>query len=270
VRVDEPEALNIFREAGAQLNGNIVRLSKEMVEQAVDSAPSRLVLAGQSEENDLVLEGNRVYIGTGGAALQVLDLENGKIRPAILRDIAEMARLVDVLRNIHFYLIPVYPTDVPLELVDINMYYTALANTSKHVQSGIYTIEGIHDIIVMCEYITGSAGALRERPIVSFITSWMISPLRFASGVTTLLMEVCRQRMPIVLSAAPTAGMTAPVTLAGMLAQLNAEQLAGLALTQLVSPGCPVLYGAVPATSDLRSGKYLAGSIEDGFRRWFV
>jgi trimethylamine--corrinoid protein Co-methyltransferase len=264
VQVDEPDALSVFREAGANVNGNTVRFPQTLIERAIELAPLRIVLAGQSEENDLILEGSRVHVGTGGAALQVLDLDEGVIRPAILRDIAEMARLVDVLRNIHFYLIPVYPTDVPLDLVDINMSYTALLNTSKHVQSGVYTIEGIHDIIVMCEYIMGSAEALRERPIVSFITSWMISPLRFASGVTRLLMEVCRQRMPVVLSAAPTAGMTAPVTLAGMLAQLNAEQLAGLVLTQLISPGCPVLYGAVPATSDLRSGKYLAGSVEDG------
>ena len=212
----------------------------------------------------MFLEGSRVYVGSGGAALQVLDLEDGVIRPATLRDIAEVARLVDVLRNIHFYVVPVYPTDVPHEFVDINMCYTALANTSKHVQSGVYSIQGIRDVIEMCEYIMGGAEALRERPIVSFITSWMISPLKFSSDVTALMMEVCRQRIPLVLSAAPIAGMTAPVTLAGMLAQLNAEQLAGLTLTQLVSSGCPVLYGAVPATSDLRSGKYLAGSVEDG------
>ena len=85
-------------------------------------------------------------------------------------------------------------------------------------------------MVEMCERISGGAEPLRERPIVSFITSWMVSPLKFATDVTTLLIESCRQRIPVVLSAAPMAGSTAPVTLAGMLAQLNAEQLAGLAL----------------------------------------
>lgn len=264
VQVDEPEALITFAQSGARVEGNIIHLSREMVERAIEQVPSSLVLAGRLEENDLVLEGHRVYMGTGGAALQVLDLKDGKIRRAVLQDVGEMARVVDALRNIHFYLVPIHPTDVPIEVVDINTYYSAIANTSKHVQSGVYTIQGIRDVIEMCEHIMGGVEALRARPIVSFITSWMISPLKFASGVTALMMEVCRQRMPVVLSAAPTAGMTAPVTLAGMLAQLNAEQLAGLVLTQLVSPGCPVLYGAVPATSDLRSGKYLAGSVEDG------
>jgi len=92
----------------------------------------------------------------------------------------------------------------------------------------------------------------------------MVSPLSFAADVTTLLLEICRQRIPVVLSSAPMAGATAPVTLAGMLAQLNAEQLAGLTLTQLTQPGCPVVIGPIPATSDLRTGKYLGGSIELG------
>ena len=78
---------------------------------------------------------------------------------------------------------------------------------------------------------------MRERPLVSFITSWMVSPLAFATDVTTLLIETCRQRIPVVLSAAPMAGSTAPVTLAGMLAQLTAEQLSGVVLAQLVRRG---------------------------------
>jgi trimethylamine--corrinoid protein Co-methyltransferase len=264
VQVDEPDALDLFATSGASVQGTRVRLSRAQVDAAVDLAPSSILLAGRDPRHDLILEGARVYIGTGGAALQVLDLETGTARNAIMRDVVEMARIVDALDNIHFYLIPIYPTDVPMERVEINKYYASLANTTKHVQGGVYTVEGIRDVIEMSEHIAGGPGALRERPLVSFITSWMISPLTFASGVTRLLIEVCRQRIPVVLAAAPMAGMTAPITLAGMLAQLNAEQLAGLVLTQLVAPGCPVLMGPIPATADLRSGKYLSGSVELG------
>ncbi|MCJ7715425.1 MAG: trimethylamine methyltransferase family protein [Anaerolineales bacterium] len=175
-----------------------------------------------------------------------------------------MARIVDALDNIHFYLLPIYPTDIPEESVEISKYYAALANTTKHVQAGAYTIQGIRDVIEMSERIMGSAEALRERPIVSFITSWMVSPLMFATDVTTLMMEVCRQGMPVVLSSAPMAGSTSPVTLAGTLAQLNAEQLAGLTLTQLINPGTPVLIGPIPATANMRTGRYLGGSVELG------
>jgi trimethylamine--corrinoid protein Co-methyltransferase len=222
------------------------------------------VLAGRDPEHDLFLEDARVHIGTGGAALQVLDLDGGEIRKAVLSDVGDMARIVDALDNIHFYLIPIYPTDLPEDQVEISKYYASLANTTKHVQAGVYTLRGIRDVVTMCERIAGSPEALRQRPLVSFITSWMVSPLKFATDVTALLIEVCRQGIPVVLSAAPMAGSTSPVTLAGTLAQLNAEQLSGLVLTQLVSPGTPVIMGPIPATADMRSGKYLGGSVELG------
>lgn len=264
VRVDDSDTREVFRSAGADVQGNRARLSPTLVEEAIDTAPSRVVLAGRDPVQDLILEDARVYIGTGGAALQVLDLEDGGLRRATLRDVAETARLVDALEHIHFFLIPIYPTDLPEDQVEINKFYAALSNTTKHVQAGVYTINGIRSVIEMSARIAGGHQALRDRALVSFITSWMVSPLNFASDVTRLLAEICRQRMPVVLSSAPMAGSTAPVTLAGMLAQLNAEQLAGLALTQLVSPGCPVLLGPIPATADMRSGRYLGGAVELG------
>lgn len=264
VHVEQPDALEAFEEAGAVVQGSRVRLPQRLIEDAIDRAPSRIVLAGRDSKHDLVLEDARVHMGTGGAALQVLDLETGEIRKALLGDVADMARMVDALDNIHFYLIPIYPTDLPEDQVEISKYYAALANTTKHVQAGVYTSRGIRDVVAMCERIAGSPEALQARPLVSFITSWMVSPLTFATDVTTLLVEVCRRGMPVVLSAAPMAGSTSPVTLAGTLVQLNAEQLAGLTLTQLVSPGAPVIMGPIPATADMRSGKYLGGSVELG------
>jgi trimethylamine--corrinoid protein Co-methyltransferase len=266
VQVEEPEALRLLEAAGAAVDPESprVRIPRALVEDAVDWAPSRVVLAGRDPKWDLELEGARVHIGTGGAALTVLDMETGQPRPAVLRDVAELARLVDRLDNVHFYLVPVYPTDMGKDDVDVNTYYAGLANTTKHVQSGVYSVQGIRDTVEMCERIAGGAEQLRERPIVSFITSWMVSPLKFATDVTTLLIETCRQRIPVVLSAAPMAGSTAPVTLAGMLAQLTAEQLSGVVLTQLAQRGAPLLIGPIPAMADMKTGRYLAGAAEFG------
>lgn len=264
VHVEQAEALRLFQEAGASIEDNRVYLPQSLVEDAIDKAPSTVVLAGRDPEHDLILEDARVHIGTGGAALQVLDLDTGEIRKAVLKDVSDMARIVDALDNIHFFLIPIYPTDLPEDQVEINKYYASLANTTKHVQAGVYTLRGIRDVVAVCEEIAGSPEALRARPLVSFITSWMVSPLKFATDVTALLIETCRQGIPVVLSAAPMAGSTSPVTLAGTLVQLNAEQLSGLTLTQLVKPGTPVIMGPIPATADMRSGKYLGGSVELG------
>ena len=120
--MEEPDALRLFRNAGADVNGDRVRLSQSIIEDALDKAPSRIVLAGRDPKDDLILEGARVHIGTGGAALQVLDLETEKIRPAVLEDVADMARIVDALDNIHFYLLPIYPTDIYEETVEISKY----------------------------------------------------------------------------------------------------------------------------------------------------
>lgn len=264
VHVPEPVALEQFRMAGARIAGTRVYLPQALVEDAVGWAPSQIVLAGRDPKWDLNLAGTQVHVGTGGATVTVLDLEDGRSRPAVLADVAELARLVDALEHIHFFLVPIFPTDLSEAQADINVFYAGLAHTTKHVQAGVYTVQGIRDVVEMCERIAGGADALRKRPVVSFITSWMISPLQFDPGVTTLLMEICAQRMPVVLSASPMAGTTAPVTLAGLLAQLTAEQLAGLVLTQLVNRGTPVLLGPIPAVTDMRTGRYLSGVAEFG------
>ncbi|NOY09900.1 MAG: trimethylamine methyltransferase [Spirochaetes bacterium] len=262
--VEEKEALELFKDAGAKVADSRVWLSAAFIEDMIDSAPKAILLAGREKKNDIFLENGHVYIGSGGAALKVIDIESGKLRKAGLKDVAMLAKLVDGLDNIHFYLVPVYPDGLDKNDVDVNTYYNAIKNTTKHVQSGIYSVKGIRDVILMAGYIAGGEAALRRRPIVSFITSWMISPLKFDPTVTRLLIEAARAGMPVVLSSAPMAGVTAPVTLAGMLVQVNAEQLAGICLTQIVSRGTPVIPGPIPAIADMRSGSYLTGTPEFG------
>ncbi|MFW6082618.1 MAG: trimethylamine methyltransferase family protein, partial [Chloroflexota bacterium] len=82
VRVEQAEALELFEKAGADVQENRVRLPQDLVEDAIDRASSKVVLAGRDVEHDLILEDAQVHIGTGGAALQVLDLETGAVRKA--------------------------------------------------------------------------------------------------------------------------------------------------------------------------------------------
>ena len=96
------------------------------------------------------------------------------------------------------------------------------------------------------------------------MTSWMVSPLKLDTEVTQILIEWCRAGLPVALSSAPMAGSTSPVTLAGTLVQLNAEQLSGIVLTQLVRPGTPVLAGYIPGLADMRGGGYVGGAVEFG------
>ena len=264
VRVGLEEAREIFRRHGARIDGEIVRLSPAVVEKALGVAPRQFLMAGREEKHDLILGDKRVYMGTGGAALTVLDLETGRARPGTLQDVADIARLCDALENVHFYLRPCVPQDIPKEALDINQFYAALANTTKHVMAAAQSPENAREIIAMAAMIAGGREALIRRPLISFVTSWMISPLHFADETTRVLLEATAHQIPVALSAAPMAGSTSPVTLAGTLVQVHAEQLSGIALTQFAHPGAPVLYGAIPSMADMKWMTYLGGGVEFG------
>jgi trimethylamine--corrinoid protein Co-methyltransferase len=114
----------------------------------------------------------------------------------------------------------------------------------------------------LAEMIAGSVEAVRKRPFLSFVTSWTVSPLRFAPETVEVLTEIVRQEMPVFLSSAPQSGATGPAALAGTLVQINAEELSGVVYTQLVRPGAPVILGYVPSVSDLRTGNFVGGAAE--------
>lgn len=264
IEVMPSECRDIFRAAGARVDENAHRvyIPRAMVEDALAKAPKEVVLCGRDPKHDLYLGGTRVYMGTGGAAVQVLDPETGRVRESTLRDVAAIARLVDALDNIHFYLRPCVARDIPIELLDINTYYACLANTTKHVTGNCFTVSSVRDVVEMASLIVGSREALRERPIISVTNCWTVSPLRYAPETVAVLTEVVRQDIPVFLSSAPQAGATAPAALAGTLVQINAEELSGVVYTQLVRPGARIILGYVPSVSDLRTGNFVGGAAE--------
>lgn len=264
VKVTLPEALEVYKKGGARIaaDGQTVKLSEKMVERALQTAPRSILLCGRDPAQDLLLEGRNVYAGTGGGELHVLDLESRKLRIATLKDVADLARLVDALPHIDFYIRAVEPQDIGVEKLDVNKYYASLSNTNKHVMGNVYFVEKVKEVIDLGSMIVGGEKALQERPILSFITSWMLSPLTLDVGVTRILMEIVKHRIPVALSSVAILGLSSPVTLAGNLALTHAEQLSGMILTQLISPGCPVLYGGCPGVIDMKNASFSPGSIE--------
>ena len=157
----------------------------------------------------------------------------------------------------------VYPNDLPDEDIDVNRFGAALNRTRKHVMGGVYTVEGVRNVIKMAEIIAGSPEELRKRPFISMVTC-NISPFKLDKSYGELAMEVARNRIPVVVPAEPLCGATAPITLAGNLVVQNVDTLAGVMLTQLVNPGTPVLYGCISSITDLRDMKYLSGARGNG------
>lgn len=265
IKVPNQQALDIFEGGGANVDREkqIVKIPRSLLENAVNNAPSQVILHGRREENTLVLEGAKTYLGTGGTVLHCLDLESGARRQTMIEDVKNFARITDALDHVSFFVINVYPNDIPLEDVDINRFYHSLSNTSKHVMGGTYTFEGLKRVIKMGEELAGGPDKLRQKPFISFITCVM-SPLQLDNQYTDYLIEVARQGLPLATPAEPLAGATSPVTLAATIASNNIETLTGVILAQLVNPGTPTLYGSVATSMDMKSGVYLAGSIESG------
>ncbi len=259
------EALEIFARSGAKVDfeQKRVRLSPQLVEKAISTAPSKVVLYGREEKHDLILEGKRVYLGTGGTAPNVLDLETGEKRLSSLEDVKQIAKLVDALDNVHFYLLPVFPNELPQEQVDVNRFYAGLANTTKHVTGGVWHPEGARNAIKLASIIAGGYEELKKKPIISIICC-VISPLRLDKNYTELMIIAAENGIPVMVPSEALCGSTSPITLAGDVLQVNVETLAGVILTQLVNPGTPVLYATVSTIADPRRMSYTSGAVEMG------
>ncbi len=221
-------------------------------------------LYGQRPDHTLHVGGNNVYAGTGGTALYVLEPGSNEKRRATLSDLKDIARVVDRMSNIDFFMLPVFPNDTDEKDVDVNRFGTALSYQGKHVTGGVYTADGVRNVIRMASMIAGSEKALRERPLVSFVTCCGISPFVLDDLYSSLAMEVARAGLPVITPVEPLCGTTSPVTLAANLVVQNVDTLAGVALTQLVNPGTPVMYGCISSIADMKDLKYLSGAVEMG------
>lgn len=267
VQVNYPKALEAFRTAGARIDDekNIVKMDRALVEKLLSTAPSTITLHGREEDgrHDLELGGTRVYMGTGGTALNVQEPGSTESRRSELRDVMGMARVVEKLENIHFYMLNVYPNDLLVEDVDVNRFGAALNRTNKHIMGGVYTVEGVRNVIRMAEKIAGSPEALREKPFISMVAC-PISPFKLDESYGELAVEAAVNNIPVVVPAEPLCGATAPITLAGNVVIQTVDTLAGIIMTQLANPGCPAIYGCISSITDLRDMKYLAGAVEMG------
>ena len=258
--------IEMLANAGATIDREMkrIRFPRELILEAIVKAPSQVILYSRDGKNDLDLTEDKVHLGTGGAAVKILDMETGLPRSSTLQDLYDLGRLVDRLDHIHFFLRPCIPTDIPEADYDVNMFYACLKATGKHVMSGVNDEAGLHRIIDMAAILAGGKAQLQAKPFISVITSFAISPLKLCTQSTRIMQACNRQRIPVALSAAPMSGSTSPMTMAGTLAQLHAEQLAGIMICQLTQPGAPLLYGGIPGMANMATMGYSGGGVECG------
>ena len=269
-------AAELFKNAGAKVDAEgdraRVRISSRLVNTALETAPSRIVLGARNPDNRLILDAAepRVRFGSGSETNIWLDVTFDGDRPVFTRQDGSLSRLCraahlcDNLENLDFFIrcVNIQDPDVTPANKDVNKFLASLNNITKHVQAGVTSIEALDDVIAMGRMITGGESAFVENPVLSFICCAVKSPLQLVDDTAETFMEISRRRAPVVISSCPMGGATGPFDEFGMVALINAELLAGVTLNQIVSPGAPILYGAVPVRTRLDNLNDMYGAPE--------
>ena len=254
-----PERLAERLEAcGAQRGANgRVLFSRGLVEDAISEAAKTFVLHGRDDSRSIEVGGSRVHFGTGGAAVQTLDIDTGRYRPSTLRDLHDFTRLQDTLLNISWFTRCCVATDVADSFdLDVNTAYALLKNTTKPTATSFTLAEHVAPIVQMFDIAAGGDGAFSRRPFVKAHISPVISPMRYGEDAVDVTFECIRHNIPISCITAAQAGATAPATLAGFLAQSLAETLASLVMVHAIQPGHPMVFSNWPLVVDLRTGAF--------------
>jgi trimethylamine---corrinoid protein Co-methyltransferase len=243
IRVYSQAGLDLLREGGAHIDGNLVRVSPSLVEWALSAAPRRFDLYRRGgDEIAIRLDGQTVTFGPGSDTLRYLDPRTGERRDFRLRDLADCYRVCDALPEIDFVMSMGIPRDVPPERYFRYQFATMLRHTTKPTVVVCDTPADMEAIAGMAAAAAGGLDQLAERPTL-LLYSEPSSPLQHSRDATDKMLFCARTRIPVTHSPAPMMGGTAPVTPAGAVALGNAETLSSLVMHQLQHPGAPFLYG---------------------------
>lgn len=285
------EAAEIFGSSGADVTLVepsdhpcwLISIPEKLVLDAIESAPKTVKLGARNPDNALIMHGEepRVYFISGSETNIWLDVDfptyvkksdpSKEItvpefhpRRGTVADLCDSAHVCEHLETLDGYIrtVNIQDKDITEDNKDVNKYFASLNNTTKHVMSGLTNLKQLDNVVNMAKIIVGGEEQLKENPIISFITCLVKSPLQFVDDTTDTFMEVCKRGLPIIVSSSPQAGSTAPIKEAGIMAQINAEVLAGITLGQLVNKGTPVIYGSVPVRARMDTLGDSYGAVE--------
>jgi trimethylamine---corrinoid protein Co-methyltransferase len=244
MRFPSSKALALFDKAGATIRDrDIVCMGEDLVTKALKTTLKRndLRLFALDPDRDLTFECHDPGLACMTMATSVIDPWSGEKRAATMADLVRLVYLSEQLEHIHVSGGPITPQDVDHRVCDWYTWAGCLQHTTKHITGGVLGKKGVLDAIEMGAVLAGSRDAFLKRP---FISGWVLTlpPLGMDVASLEAMMAMNQYHIPIMLSSGPILGNTGPVTIPGMVAQAHAEILACITLSQLVSPGAPVVY----------------------------
>ena len=260
-----PRALDVLSEAGADVDreGQLVRFDRALVQELVARAPSSFTLTPRNPERRIAVGGNVVCFSTVGGPPNVHDCERGR-RAGNFQDYCDFIRLAQSLNIVHYIgNQPCPPVELPAEDRHLDCYLAAITYCDRVYQCTAIGAERAIDGIDMMAIARGlSRDEMIDSPGVLTNINCN-SPRRYDSTMCEGLMAMADYGQGVVVTPFTLMGAMTPVTVAAALTQQNAEALAGIALTQAVRPGAPVVYGGFTSNVDMRSGAPAFGTPEN-------
>lgn len=253
----------LFLDNGCKEKGERILFTEDVIDKGLKTVPSAFNIYGRNG-CDLVIEMGKQkgYAQTCVGAPSVIDLETEEKRDASLKDLEDFAKLSDALENTHL-ISPVFPRDVPQEIIVTAETAATLRNSSKPQRICAESSHELPYIIEVLAAVAGGMDALRERPL-AYIEVSTISPLNSGFHPAEALIDIVEAGLPLGIVPCPMMGATGPITLAGCVAQHNAEILSSVIASQMIKPGAPVIMSPRVTFMDMKTGLGLWAMPEQG------
>ncbi len=264
VEIMSAEGRQLLLENGAKQlsDGHVICIQRELVDECLQSVRSTFPMHARNPTHDLEVGSDRILFGTVGSAPHASDLDHGR-RAGNLHDYRKFLKLAQQLNIVHFISgYPVEPVDVHPSIRHLECLRDGVLLSDKVIHAYSLgrerNLDGIR-IVQIARQLTDEQ--LLEQPSLFTVIN-SNSPLRLDANMVTGIIEMARFNQVVILTPFTLSGAMAPVTLAGAIAQQNAEVLAGLTLSQLTRPGAPFVYGGFTSNVDMRSGAPAFGTPE--------
>jgi len=252
VQMTHPKAVELLHGAGARVDGDRVHIPAWMVEDAIRTAPPRVVLGNRNGERTVFLEDKKHWFGPSLDCIDYLDPLTHERRRFVSEDCRVTATVADALPNYTWVMTIGMADDVPADIADRVIAKQVFTHTEKPLVFCCKDVNSVRDIYEMALLIAGGEKEFRQAPTCVHYSE-PISPLLYYDPAVEKILFCAEKGIPLINYPAPQAGSTAPATFAGEVVQGSAESLSGLVLAQLVNPGTPFIYGAFATVMDMQT-----------------
>jgi trimethylamine--corrinoid protein Co-methyltransferase len=258
--VDSPEALERWRSVGATIEGERVRIPRGLARQLCKTAPSKFVQHARNPERNVEIGGNTLVTAPVYGPPFVRDRDGGR-RYATLSDFQKFVKLGYMSKYLHHSGGTVCePTDVPVNKRHLDMLLAHMVYSDKPFMGSVTEPSRAQDSVDMCEILFGKEFVQNNTVMTSLIN--INSPLTFDSIMMGALEVFASNNQASIISPFIVGGAMAPVSVVGTLTQVLAEVLAGIAYSQIIKPGAPVIFGTFVTSIDMNSGAPTFGTPE--------